>query len=79
MDSPPTVLAGSRNRTLGRAPAGLSRREKEVLELLLENFSNKEIAGRLNISARTAKFHVSNVLAKYRVSRRADLLVTRFG
>jgi DNA-binding NarL/FixJ family response regulator len=72
------TLLGSRNRTVGRVPAGLSRREKEVLELLLENFSNKEIAGRLNISARTAKFHVSNVLAKYRVSRRADLLLTRF-
>jgi len=72
-------LLSSRHPTLGRASAGLSRRENEVLELLLENSSNKEIAGRLHISSRTAKFHVSNVLAKYRVSRRADLLVTRLG
>jgi len=73
------------HRTVGYATAGLSRREKdlsrrekEVLELLLENLSNKEIAGRLHISSRTAKFHVSNVLAKYGLSRRADLLLARF-
>lgn len=71
------TLQGSRRRTLGRADATLSRREREVLELLLENFSNKEIASRLHISSRTAKFHVSNVLAKYRVKRRADLLLMR--
>ncbi len=69
----------SHHRTLGYPSSGLSAREKEVLELLLENFSNKEIAGRLHISSRTAKFHVSNVLAKYGLSRRTDLLLTRFG
>lgn len=71
------TLKSSRRRTLGRTDAALSRREREVLELLLENFSNKEIASRLHISSRTAKFHVSNVLAKYRVKRRADLLLMR--
>jgi NarL family two-component system response regulator LiaR len=55
----------------------LSRREKEVLDLLLENFSNKEIASRLSISSRTAKFHVSNLLAKYGVESRVDLLLMR--
>jgi DNA-binding NarL/FixJ family response regulator len=54
---------------------GLSRREKEVLELLLENLSNKEIASELNISSRTAKFHVSNLLSKHGVRRRADLIL----
>jgi DNA-binding NarL/FixJ family response regulator len=59
-----------------RSPgASLSRREKEVLELLLENLSNKEIASRLHISSRTAKFHVSNLLAKYGVESRVDLLL----
>lgn len=71
------TLRASRRRTLSKAAATLSRREREVLELLLENLSNKEIAGRLHISSRTAKFHVSNLLAKYRVKRRADLLVMR--
>ena len=59
-------------------PARLSRREKEVLEALLENLSNKEIASKLHMSERTAKFHVSNLLAKYGVRRRADLILLTY-
>lgn len=59
-------------------PVNLSRREQEVCDALLENLSNKEIASRLNISERTVKFHVSNVLAKFGVRRRADLIVHCF-
>jgi DNA-binding NarL/FixJ family response regulator len=59
------------------APPGvrLSRREQEVMELILQNLSNKEIGSKLNMSERTAKFHVSNLLAKYSVKRRADLIL----
>lgn len=53
---------------------GLTRREKQVLEAVLDNLSNKEIARRLQMSERTAKFHVSNLLVKHGVRRRADLL-----
>lgn len=53
----------------------LSRREEEVLNALLDNASNKEIAQRLNISERTVKFHVSNLLSKFGVARRSDLLL----
>ncbi len=56
----------------------LSRREQDVLDPLLLNFSNKEIAARLNISERTVKFHVSNLLAKFQVQRRADLILQSF-
>ena len=42
---------------------------------VLDNLSNKEIANKLNISERTAKFHVSNLLTKYGVGRRADLIL----
>ncbi|HEV2422286.1 MAG TPA: response regulator transcription factor [Candidatus Acidoferrales bacterium] len=66
--------AASRNQT----PGTLSRREREVLDSLLRNLSNKEIASQLNISERTVKFHVSNLLAKHGVRRRADLIVMRF-
>ncbi len=58
--------------------AQLSRRERQVAELLLENFSNKEIASKLNISERTAKFHVSNLLAKYGVKRRGSVILLSF-
>jgi len=61
-----------------KTPGTLSRREKEVLGPLLQNLSNKEIASQLNISERTVKFHVSNLLAKHGVRRRADLIVMRF-
>jgi hypothetical protein len=42
---------------------------------LLENLANKEVADRLHISERTVKFHVSSLLAKFGVQRRADLLL----
>jgi DNA-binding NarL/FixJ family response regulator len=58
--------------------ARLSRREKEVIQRLLENLSNKEIGSALNISERTVKFHVSNLLQKFEVRRRADLIVLAF-
>jgi len=61
-----------------RGPANLSRREREVLDALLENLANKEIASRLHISERTAKFHVSHLLAKFGVRRRADLILLHY-
>ena len=57
------------------SPSELSRREQEVLSSLLENLANKEVAERLHISERTVKFHVSNLLAKFGVRRRADLIL----
>lgn len=72
------LLAGRRVRRAASHPAALSRRERDVLEWLLQNLSNKEIADRLNISERTVKFHVSNVLAKFSVQRRADLILKSF-
>src|SRR5580704_12542220 len=53
----------------------ISRREREVLDLLLDNLSNKEIASKLFVTERTIKFHVSNLLSKFQVQRRADLIV----
>lgn len=59
------------------APPGVrvSKREQEVADLLMQNLSNKEIGSKLHMSERTAKFHVSNLLAKYGVQRRADLIL----
>jgi DNA-binding NarL/FixJ family response regulator len=65
----------SRRRMRIESQAQLSRREREVLDSLLENVSNKEIANKLNISERTVKFHVSKLLSKYGVRRRADLIL----
>lgn len=71
-----SILDGAHGRQFkNAASADLSRREQETLETLLENLSNKEIASKLNISERTVKFHVSNLLSKFGVRRRADLIL----
>ncbi len=71
-----SILAGSHTRRLkADTAAELSRREQEVLSALLENLANKEIGSKLNISERTVKFHVSNLLSKFGVRRRADLIL----
>lgn len=68
-----SILAADRRSTV--VPADLSQRQRQVLETLLENLSNKEIAKKLNMSERTAKFHVSNLLSRFDVRRRADLIL----
>ena len=50
----------------------LSPRELEVLALLAEGASNKEIARRLGISVHTAKFHVGSLLDKLDAVGRTD-------
>jgi DNA-binding NarL/FixJ family response regulator len=74
-----SILNSTQGRRLrGDSTAELSRREQEVLNGLLENLANKEVADRLHISERTVKFHVSNLLAKFGVRRRADLILLCF-
>lgn len=73
-----SVLNFVQRRGMPKGPADLSPREREVLDALLENLSNKEIAGRLHISERTAKFHVSRLLEKFGVRRRADLILLHY-
>jgi NarL family two-component system response regulator LiaR len=77
-----TILSGFVSSTLSArrprlvsASANLSRREGEVHDLLMQNMSNKEIAKRLQMGERTVKFHVSNLLGKHGVKRRADLIL----
>lgn len=55
----------------GEAP-GLTRREREVLDLLAAGASNKVIARRLGLSFHTAKAHVAAVLQKLGAGSRAD-------
>jgi DNA-binding NarL/FixJ family response regulator len=50
----------------------LTPREREVLHLLAAGLGNKEIATRLAISDHTAKFHVSQILAKLNAASRAE-------
>lgn len=71
-----SILSANRDRSFVSGAAGLTPREREVLDVLLENLTNKEIANKLNISERTVKFHVSNLLSRFEVQRRQDLIMT---
>ena len=53
----------------------LSKREKEVLDLVLQGKGNKQIALSLAISIRTVEFHLKNVYAKFQVGSRIELLL----
>jgi DNA-binding NarL/FixJ family response regulator len=44
--------------------SGLSGREKEILQLIAESNSNKEIADKLHISVKTAETHRNNIMRK---------------
>jgi len=55
----------------------LTKRECEILHLVRNHFSNKEISILLEIEESTVKFHLSNILAKRNVSRREDLAAWR--
>ena len=53
----------------------LTPREKEIFELLIDNFTTKEIAKRLKISEKTVRNHISNVMQKLGVTGRASAVV----
>ena len=59
-----------------RTLAGLTPREVEVLRLLVEGRSNRQIAERLFISGKTASVHVTNILAKLGVHSRLEAAAT---
>jgi DNA-binding NarL/FixJ family response regulator len=50
----------------------LTRREREVLQMLAAGLANKEIAARLAISDHTVKFHVASILGKLGASSRTE-------
>jgi DNA-binding CsgD family transcriptional regulator len=85
--SPAAELTRRRLRNLGAAglrrgpyagaradPHGLTPREREILDLIVQGHSNAAIAARLHRSPRTVEHHVAGVLAKLGVNSRAALI-----
>ncbi|WP_042165202.1 response regulator [Paenibacillus gorillae] len=69
------LTRGLRQRTAQAGDEGLTEREKEVLLLIAEGRSNKEIGEELHISVKTVKTHVSNLLMKCELEDRTQLAV----
>ncbi len=69
------LTRGLRQRTAQSGDEDLTDREKEVLLLIADGLSNKEIAEELHISIKTVKTHVSNLLMKCELEDRTQLAV----
>jgi DNA-binding CsgD family transcriptional regulator len=62
-----------------RNPAGLTRREVQVLTLLVAGHTNSQLAHRLHLSAKTVEHHVSAILEKLDVHSRTEAVAAAFG
>ena len=61
------------SRDLSKLPA-LTSREKEILRLYVEGFTNQEIASKLNISIRTVETHKSNIMQKFNFKTTVEMV-----
>ncbi|MEV4128823.1 protein kinase [Nocardia sp. NPDC049707] len=62
------------NRALASAPAAeLTKRERQIADLVAQGLTNKQIAAKLVISQRTAQGHVENILSKLGFTNRAQI------
>lgn len=68
-----------REKRIHAATVHLTRRERDVFDLLVRGFSNKEIADRLDISARTVEDHRAAIVAKTRTNGLAQLIAISRG
>lgn len=61
--------------SIGQRWTNLTRREREVLRLLVKGHSNQEIANTQSITEKTVEYHVTNILYKLGVSSRLEAVV----
>lgn len=59
----------------GERAAALTRRELEILQLIVEGKSNKEIADQLQLSANTVAVHRANIMQALNIHKTAELVV----
>lgn len=65
----------SQSASRGRSDFGVTSREREVIELIVAGYTNKDLARKLNISEHTVKHHLSNIFDKLGVSNRLELVL----
>jgi len=65
----------SKGRKIGEKKiVSLTEREREILQLVVEGYTNKEVAMHLKIALKTALAHRNNIMQKLGIHRQADLL-----
>lgn len=69
---PALVRGENKSQHANRTAEELTEREQEVLTMMGEGLSNKEISSRLTISTHTVKFHVSSILGKMGAASRTE-------
>lgn len=70
------VLVNSVNRSQSKGVPVLTTKEKEIIRLLMEGYSSKQIAAKLDVSPRTIHSHRANILGKFNLNNTTQL-VTR--
>ncbi len=55
---------------------GLSKRESEVVILVVQGLTNKQVADQLCVAEKTVKFHLTNVYKRMKISRRSQIIWT---
>ncbi len=68
------MLDSYRNPSSSRAFKGLTKREKQVLGLVVEGMTSKQIAASLNLSPRTVDHHRASLLKKFEMNNSVDLV-----
>ena len=53
---------------------GLSKRESEVVILVVQGLTNKQVADQLCVAEKTVKFHLTNVYKRMNISRRSEII-----
>lgn len=72
------LTRGLRQKKVRDDDSGMTEREREILLLIAEGKSNKEISEELHISIKTVKTHVSNLLMKCEMDDRTQLAIYAF-
>ena len=71
-------LLNKKRQLTGEKDSSLSKREVEILKLIAEGYTNKEIAQKLYLSEHTVRNHISNIFLKLNCNTRAKAVLEAF-
>ena len=69
------LMADRNNRVVKKVIPDFSAREKQVISYIAEGLASKEIAGKLNLKARTVESYRENIMNKMNVNNTASLII----